>query len=61
VSVRYRYMSNPDVIDDRVIGVVDAALVRVDVIAWSALPGAYAGLAKRVLGSLERVPVDRSP
>ena len=53
VTVRYRYTDNPALVDDRAIGVVRGALVRVDVIAWSALPRAFEGLAPRVLGSLE--------
>jgi membrane associated rhomboid family serine protease len=54
VNVRYRYVANPEVINERVIGIVDATLVRVDVIAWAALPGAYDGLAARVLGSFRQ-------
>jgi rhomboid protease GluP len=53
VSVRYRYVQNPMVIDERVIGFVHGAMVRVDVTAWADLPGAYDGLARRVLGSFE--------
>lgn len=54
VAVRYRYLSNVDVVDDRVIGVIDGSLVRVDVIAWAALPRAFDGLAPRILRSFER-------
>jgi hypothetical protein len=53
VAVRYRYASNDEVVDDRAIGIVEGALVRVDVIAWEALPRAYDGLAGRILASLE--------
>ena len=53
VTVRYRYADNPALVNDRAIGVVAGALVRVDVIGWSALPRAFEGLAPRVLGSLE--------
>jgi hypothetical protein len=53
VSVRYRYASNPMVIDERVIGFVHGVMVRVDVTAWADLPRAYDGLAQRVLGSFE--------
>lgn len=53
VIARYRYSANPDVIDDRAIGIIDGARVRVDVIAWAALPRAFEGLAGRVLRSLE--------
>ena len=53
VSVRYRYVKNPMLIDERVIGFVHGAIVRVDVTAWADLPGAYDGLAQRVLGSFE--------
>lgn len=54
VRVRYRHLANPEVIDDRVIGFVEATLVRVDVTAWVPLPGAYEGLVQRVFGSLQR-------
>jgi membrane associated rhomboid family serine protease len=53
VAVRYRYVSNDEVIDDRAIGIIDGTLVRVDVIAWEALPRAYEGLAERILRSFE--------
>lgn len=53
VAVRYRYVSNDEVVDDRAIGIVDGTLVRVDVIAWEALPRAYLGLAERILSSFE--------
>ncbi|HTV21886.1 MAG TPA: rhomboid family intramembrane serine protease [Polyangiaceae bacterium] len=53
VAVRYRYASNAEVVNDRVVGVIDGRLVRVDVIAWAALPRAFDGLAQRVLRSIE--------
>jgi len=53
VAVRYRYTSNGDVVNDRVIGLIDGRLVRVDVIAWAALPRAFDGLAARILQSIE--------
>jgi membrane associated rhomboid family serine protease len=53
VSVRYRYVSNPDVLDDRAVGIVAGVLVRVDVVGWDALPLSSIGLAARVLRSLE--------
>jgi hypothetical protein len=53
VAVRYRYVSNDEVVDDRAIGVVAGTLVRVDVIAWAALPRAYEGLAGRIWRSFE--------
>lgn len=53
VAVRYRYASNADVVNDRVIGVIDGHLVRVDVIAWAALPRAFDGLATRISRSIE--------
>jgi membrane associated rhomboid family serine protease len=53
VTARYRYADNRDLIYDRAIGILDGAMVRVDVIAWQALPAAFEGLAARVLGSLE--------
>ncbi len=54
VGVRYRYASNQDVVDDRAIGIVDGAFVRVDVIGWAGLPRSFDGLAPRVLASLSR-------
>lgn len=53
VAVRYRYVSRDEVLYDRAIGIVDGARVRVDVIAWEALPRAYEGLAERILRSFE--------
>jgi hypothetical protein len=53
IAVSYRYVSNDEVVNDRVIGIIDGTYVRVDVIAWAALPRAYEGLAARILGSLE--------
>lgn len=53
VVARYRYSANPDVIDDRAIGIIDGVRVRVDVIAWAALPRAFEGLAPRILQSFE--------
>jgi membrane associated rhomboid family serine protease len=53
VIARYRYSANPEIIDDRAIGIIDGARVRVDVIAWAALPRAFEGLAARVLQSFE--------
>jgi rhomboid protease GluP len=60
VIARYRYSANPEVIDDRAIGIIDGARVRVDVIAWAALPRAFEGLAARILQSVEaKVAFDR--
>src|SRR5690606_31011880 len=56
VAVRYRYASNPELVNDRVIGIVDDLFVRVDVIAWAALPRAFDGLASRILRSFEPSP-----
>jgi rhomboid protease GluP len=53
VIARYRYSANPEVIDDRAIGIIDGVRVRVDVIAWAALPRAFEGLAARILRSFE--------
>jgi hypothetical protein len=53
VAVRYRYISNAEVIHDSAIGIVDGTRVRVDVIAWESLPRAYEGLAERILRSFE--------
>lgn len=52
VSVRYRYSSNPDVIDDRAIGLQQGRLIRVDVLAWEALPRSFEGLAPLILHSI---------
>lgn len=52
VGARYRYTSNPEVIDDRAIGLKEGRLIRVDVMAWEALPRSYEGLAVRILQSL---------
>lgn len=55
VRVRYRYLANPMVIDERVIGFAHGAIVRVDVTAWVDLPGAHDGLAARVFESFQPV------
>jgi hypothetical protein len=52
VVVRYRYISQPDQVVDRAIGIIDGATVRVSVIGWEALPAAFEGLAVRVLESI---------
>jgi hypothetical protein len=53
VAVRYRYISNTELVLDSVIGVVDGARVSVAVTAWAALPHAFDGLAPRILRSFE--------
>lgn len=59
VAVRYRYVSNGEVtedrevIEERAVGVVDGTRVSVVVTAWAALPRAYDGLAGRILRSFE--------
>ena len=58
VRARYRYTSNPEVIEDRAIGLKEGRLIRVDVRAWQGLPGAYEGLAPLVLQSIAAAPAD---
>lgn len=60
VAVRYRYVSNDEWVDDRAIGIIDGARVRVRVIAWAALPRAYEGLSARILRSIEPAATSRA-
>jgi membrane associated rhomboid family serine protease len=53
VAVRYRYVSNTELVLDSVVGLVDGARVSVEVTAWAALPRAFDGLAPRILRSFE--------
>jgi membrane associated rhomboid family serine protease len=52
VGVRYRYVSNPELLQDRAIGIEDGRLVRVDVTGWAALPQSFDGLAAHILHSV---------
>lgn len=61
VKARYRYTSNPDVIDDRAIGRQADRLIRVDVMAWEALPRSYEGLASVILQSISPAPLRDPP
>jgi rhomboid protease GluP len=53
VTVRYRYSSNPELITERAFGIIDGVRVRVEVMAWAALPRTFDGLAMRILRSFE--------
>jgi membrane associated rhomboid family serine protease len=53
VSVRQRSSANPDVSFDRVVGVGNGVLLRVDVVAWDDLASASEGLAARIFSSYE--------
>lgn len=61
VGARYRYTSNPEVINDRAIGLKEGRLIRVDVMAWEALPHSYEGLASAVLQSISPVVTRDTP
>jgi membrane associated rhomboid family serine protease len=62
ISVRYRYVQNPEIVDAWAIGVRDGVRVRVHVSAWAALASASEGLAARILHSLDRrAPRDARP
>jgi hypothetical protein len=55
VTVRQRYTANPDIVLDRVVGLRQGVLLRVDVIGWAALPASFEDLAARILQSFEPV------
>jgi len=61
VGARYRYTSNPEVIDDRAIGLRAGRLIRVDVMAWETLPRSYEGLASIILQSISPAPIPAVP
>lgn len=55
VTVRQRYTANPDIVLERVVGLRQGVLLRVDVIGWAALPASFEDLAARILQSFEPV------
>lgn len=53
VTVRYRFSTEPERVQELAIGIIDGIQVSVNVSGWAGLPRAFDGLARRVLESLE--------